>query len=80
LFHTADRQFDATAVPQDAPTRGVDQSRWHFITDLSAMFTSSASGLMFAVLDNPKQANPDDFHSQHTLRARRQAREDSQRV
>jgi len=66
---TAYPQNDSPAVLKKyAEERGLDQSRWHFLTGLkSNVYELSVHGMKFAVLDNTNRVIPDDLfiHSTH---------------
>ena len=60
---TADPEYDTPAVLKTyAEERGLDQSRWHFLTGpRSDVYALSVSGMKFAVLDNPDKSIPNNF-------------------
>lgn len=66
---TAYPQHDTPEVLKKYATdRGLDQSRWHFLTGLkSNVYELSVHGMKFAVLDNTNRVIPEDLfiHSTH---------------
>jgi protein SCO1 len=60
---TADPGYDTPAILTTyAEKRGLDQSRWHFLTGLkSDVYALSVGGMKFAVLDNEDKSIPDNF-------------------
>jgi protein SCO1 len=66
---TADPDYDSPSVlKRYAEDRGVDQSRWWFLTGRKRdVYALSVGGMKFAVLDNDQRTIPEDLfvHSTH---------------
>jgi protein SCO1 len=66
---TADPDFDTPEIlKRYGDARGVDHSRWHFLTGKKRdVYALSVGGLKFAVVDNEQRTIPEDLfvHSTH---------------
>jgi protein SCO1 len=60
---TADPGYDTPPILKAyAEARGLDQSRWHFLTGLKRdVYRLSVDGLKFTVLDNDQKTDPNDL-------------------
>ena len=60
---TADPGYDTPGIMKTyAEARGLDQSRWHFLTGIKRdVYGLSIDGLKFTVLDNDKKTDPNDL-------------------